>query len=178
MSKVIRVTAILAVLLDMIYFLLGRLAAPVLGLLLYSGSFDIFDGSTSMTYSLILFAVTTILSFAYTIAFMGYCIFMAVTAKSSSENIAMEISGFIIFGILGPLVSSISPLINVFINLLNAPPATFAITSTTRTYSSLFFVLHLVALGLAFIAFSFSICRKKYASIVVFEDDKEVDDNL
>ena len=169
MSKVIRVTSILALAFEFFYFLLGKTIAPVFGLM--TSGYSVFTGSTGATHGLVYLVFSFILGAVASLILTAFAIYLAVSANSDSESIGLEIFGYILLGVVIPLLSYIINLISTIFIGVASVPATLAIISTSKSYGTFFGILHTVAIGMIFIAFSFSICRKKYSTFEVYGED-------
>ena len=82
MSKAIRVTAILSLIAEVLYFLLGQLLGTVLGLINFTPK-GLLSGNTSgeLTTSVILLAVTIMGAAAYSIVVAGLDVYLFATAR-------------------------------------------------------------------------------------------------
>ena len=171
MSKAIRVTAVLSLIAEVLYFLLGQLLGTVLGLINFTPH-GLLSGSNSggLTTAVILLAVTLIVATAYSIVVAGLDVYLFVTAGSESENVVLEIIGLVFVGVLAPLGSLLSVLINV-IAARGAGQIGLVLVSSARSVVGYFGVLRSIAITLLIISLSFSIFRKKYAPIEVHPEE-------
>ena len=171
MSKAIRVTAILSLIAEVLYFLLGQLLGTVLGLINFTPK-GLLSGNNSgeLTTSVILLAVTIMGAAVYSIVVAGLDVYLLATARSESENVILEIIGLVYIGVLAPLGSLLSVLINVIAAHFTGQMG-LVLVSSARSMVGYFGVLSSIATTLLIISLSFSIFRKKYASIEVYPEE-------
>ncbi|MCR5848342.1 MAG: hypothetical protein K6G75_09525 [Lachnospiraceae bacterium] len=175
MSKVIKVTAILSIVFEVLYVLIGKIILPIAGLLFnsyYRYQIEETVKGAAIYYGLTLFGAI------FFIIMLLYAIVMIAASKSRSENIAPEISGFIVTGALMPIVSVFgrTAINTVVFRIVQAVSSVEAFTIMNQ-YGSFLSVIHTIALCLLFISLSFSICRKKYASNEEFYEEANKEDN-
>lgn len=172
MSKVIRVTAVLSLIAEVLYFLVGQLLGTVLGIPLFAphGIIDSFSDSSAMTLAIILVAVSLFGAALYSIIMVGLDVYLIVTAKSESENVVLEILGFIFFAVLAPLSTYINVLFNWIVSHFGGQ-VSLVMLSSARSMPGYFAILNNIAFALLFIALSFSICRKKFEAVEVYTED-------
>lgn len=165
-DRSIRITATVALILEVAFTLLGRFAIPVL--IFFSGSFggslrDYSDGF--MYYITRNFIGGSILL----VTILIFAILLINASKNRNESIGMEIAAMVIVGIALPIVNTI---INVFSNYLvvrNLSMGGISASSMLSQISSFFGIVHSAAVFLLFISCTISICRKKFVIPLEYE---------
>lgn len=89
MSKVIKVTAILSIVFEVLYVLIGKIILPIAGLLF--NSYYRYQIGETVKGAAIYYGLT-LLGAIFFIIMLLYAIVMIAASKSQSENIAPEIS--------------------------------------------------------------------------------------
>lgn len=175
MSKTIRITALLAVILKVTFILVGQIILPIVFLLLSgmktAGNVaDIFAGLGAY------FGMHTI-DFVFSAVFVVMCVLTILAAKSRDDKIIGEIIGLIVVGVVLPLLSTIGALVtNVFVtrSIISVSSYAYSNYALLNSYSGLLSGLNTTALVLYVFATSASVCRKKWSRDEEFE--KEISD--
>lgn len=157
MSKAIKITSIIALVLYLLYTIVGRMIFPLFALF---GEFTI-EGMAA--YYIVLF-----LGIVPFVTFIFYTIYAFNTANSSSDHIGVEISGLILHCAVFPLISQITFRI---ITIVLSKMLTSSISSSGRypyntyaimnSYASFLSFFGTIALSLLIISLTMSLARKK-----------------
>ncbi|MBQ6639168.1 MAG: hypothetical protein IJH82_11075 [Lachnospiraceae bacterium] len=181
MSKTIRVTAIVAVVIEVIYQIVGRFAVPYVVYLMNMsnligtsiGGYSARDENGVLIY-LIFAMITGVASLFVMLLFM---ILLMNAANSKNESIVMEICGLIFCAFLPSLLSVfISYGLSFFVARVFSNALAYGQYTTLSSGSSFLGFLHTAAIMLMVISFACSICRKKYVLPLEYEKGIGVED--
>ena len=163
MSRAIRITALVSMILYGVYVLVGRFAVPFM--VYFSGflgrSFVAGNNSEGLTY----YIVQTFFGSMFMLVFyLVYCILLINASKNRNEKIGLEISCLVLMGGAFPIVSLLRNIFGVyFINqILGLSSESLYVNSTMNTIGSMFGLLATIASILLVVSATISICRKKF----------------
>lgn len=172
MSKTIRILSVVALALDFIYLLVGRIIVPavVYARQIYSIYLSL-DNWTKCMPAVYMYIGASVLSGLGILFMWIYAIVMIVKAGTDSDKIGFEISGYVLMLVVAPLISGIVGLLTAFVGvglfLNNA--FTAGIYSVMNSAAASLGMIHSVAFSLVIIALTLSLARKKYENGVVEE---------
>ena len=168
MSKAIKVTAIVAVIMQVVNFLVGRFGIP-LGALFMSGNYYNGNMGTNGIFVYIVYAFFTgiIILFVY----LAFMILLINASNSKSENAALEITGIIILSVVVPLIGTlVSVGFSYFFNIGNLGSAMdYSSLALLRSYSSFGSIISGPSSVMMIISMVISLCRKKYVIPLEYE---------
>lgn len=174
MSKVIKTTAIIAVIMQIVHFVIGRFGVPIGLYLLGTGRMP------SSTQGMFVYLIYNF--FSGIIMIFIYVVFMILllnAAGGKSENIAMEIVGIVLLSVVIPLVMSLVSLGFTYIyNYFGAASAVdMATISQLNSYSSIGSLFTGPSSVLMVLSMAFSISRKKFVIPLEYEKGYGVSDD-
>ena len=166
MSKAIKVTAIVAVVMQVVYFLLGRFGIPVGSFFLFSNSYYS-SREGLLVYLIYAFFSGIIMVFVYVV----FMILLINASNSRSENIAPEIVGIVMLAAVIPLLSSAASLgFSYFYNIMSiGTAADFATIAELRNYSAFGSLFSGPSSILLIISLTMSLSRKKFLIPLEYE---------
>ena len=172
MSKTIRILSVVAIALDFIYILVGRIIVPAVAFVRQIYSFYLgLDYWSKCMPAVYVYIGASVLSGLGILFMWIYAIVMIVKAGTDSDRIGFEISGYVLMLGVAPLISGIVGLLTAFVGvglfLNNA--FTSGIYSVMNSAAASLGMLHSVAFSLVIIALTLSLARKKYENGVVEE---------
>lgn len=170
MSKTIRITAILGLLMYIGYIFFGKIIIPA-AIAMFSGRNYFLNGSAVGMYVGVQF-----IGFIPAVVFIVYSILALVAANSDRTGIGMEISGLALTAVIHPILAGIVAIfLNIFLYrgtgvLLVKPNLAYTGYTLLNTYSSYLNTFGVIARFLLVISLVVSACRKKTLEPIPYED--------
>lgn len=172
MSKTIRILSVVALALDLIYILVGRIIVPAVAYVRQINSIYLsLDNWTKCMPAVYMYIVVSVLSGLGILFMWIYAIVMIVKAGTDSDKIGFEISGYVLMLVVAPLISGIVGFLTAFVgvNLFLNDAFTAGTYSVMNSASASLGMIHSVAFSLVIIALTLSLARKKYENGIVEE---------
>ena len=164
MTKAIRIFAIISVVMEVLYLIVGRLLGPFLVMPLFYSGRDL-GGDSAAIYVLSGLISGGVIALIY----VAYMVLLIFAASGNSEKLGIEISGYVVLGIILPVFNMIY---SIFFNLIVGTVLSAAEVGTTsllNSGSAFFSVMSSVAHLLMIIALTMSLCRKKFVIPLEYE---------
>ena len=177
MEKSIKITAVLAVVSELAYVIIGRIIVPLIGGIIYGNRILSFSSNPVLTmlegmgtYYLVSFAGIII-----PILYIAFMLMLIAASKSTKRGIVPEVIGIIVMGAVMPILRLIFNLIvstSIYRILITINwDDSFPIYNMMGTYGGFLSILSTFALVLITISFTVSICRKKTMDISEFTEE-------
>ncbi len=163
MEKAIRVTAILALVIQVAYIAFGRFMLPLIAA--SATPYVTFNMDGQLVY----LAYTFGSSFVYLTAFVLFMVLLLFAAKNRGEKIGMEIACIVVTTVVIPLLNSaVAWFERLYLATMRSE--IYATVNVMNTYESFLSMLNMVSMILLVISCTISICRKKF--VIPLEYDK------
>ena len=177
MSRAIRITAIVALVLEAAYVIIGRFAGPLL--VYFSGFLGSSYIGSGMSAGLSLYIVEIfVTSMVRLVFFLVFCILLISTSKTRNEKTGLEITGLVIIGGVFPLLSLIINIIVTYVIGRSYSVSFYGIRSSLNAVSSMFGVVSSAATIMFVVSSTISICRKKFMIPVEYANGIGVNDEF
>lgn len=167
-DRAIRTTAIISLVLEIVFTLLGRFAFPIM--IFYSSGYpgkSLQGGySDGITYYI---SRNFIGSFLLLTAFIIFAVLLISTSKSNNEKIGMEIAAMAVTGIGLPVLNMIVSTLSTYAITARLSIEAIAANNVLGQAASYFGIINSAAILLLFISCTISICRKKYVIPLEYE---------
>lgn len=170
MSKTVKITAILGIVLYLGYIGLGKFIIPIVAGLLSRQSIFIKGPSVAMYLGVQMIGIVPF------IVFLVYSILAIVASGSESSNIGVEVSGLILLDVIHPILAGVLSLILTLLlyrgvgMIMPRPNDGYAGYSILANFSGYLSPMGVIARFLLTIALVTSACRKKSLAPIPNED--------
>ncbi|MBP5530022.1 MAG: hypothetical protein J6X80_08235 [Lachnospiraceae bacterium] len=175
MRKIIKITAIIAFVLEVLYALFGRFLIPVISGIIYSNRVLSYSSEPvkMLLIAIGVYMVVAIIGLVIPLIYLGFMFALIAASKSAKAGIGLEICGITVMGLVLPVLSRIAgivgtPLIANLVLRWGSADA-YGIYSTMNSSGAFLSVFGTVALVLIIVSFTVSLCRKKWARDDEFE---------
>ncbi len=166
MEKFIKITSIGAVISYLIFLFLGEWIGPFIYWILTKGpAMSSLDAGVALYYGMTLFNLIN------AFLFIMFTALIILAIKNDGTGIGVEITGFIIFLLVNPVINIYGKRILLVIgNRLILDAKSLAAYSIFSTGEGFFSILATISQGLMIIALTASICRKKWCPAETYNE--------
>ena len=179
MGRTIKITAIIAFALEVLYVIAGRFIIPLITGIIYSNRTLSYSNEPVKTLlvSMGLYFGIVIVGLIVPLLYLVFMIYLIASTKSQKTGIAIEILGVVLMGVVIPLVKVILSLVftPTISRLLSSWGSidSYAIYATMNASGAYVSILTTIGFVLLIMSFAFSISRKKWASDDIFKQGTE-----
>ena len=179
MGRTIKITAIIAFALEVLYVIVGRFIIPLITGIIYSNRILSYSNEPVKTLlvSMGLYFGIVIIGLIIPLLYLVFMIYLIASTKSQKTGIAIEILGIVLMG-------GVIPLVKVILSLVFTPTISrllsnwgsmdsYAIYATMNSSGAYVSILTTIGFVLLIMSFAFSISRKKWASDDIFKQGTE-----
>ena len=176
MEKSIKITAVLAVVSELAYVIIGRILIPLVGGIIYGNSLLSYSNNPVLILEgMGAYYLVSLAGIIIPILYIVFMIMLIGASKSINRSIVPEVLGIIVMGAVMPILTLIFNLIVsasiyrilMIINWDDSLP----IYNMMGAYGGFLSILSTIALVLITISFTVSICRKKTMDISEFTEE-------
>ena len=179
MGRTIKITAIIAFALEVLYVIAGRFIIPLITGIIYSNRILSYSNEPVQTLlvSMGLYYGIVIVGLIVPLLYLVFMIYLIASTKSQKTGIAIEILGIVLMGVVIPLVKVIlslvfTPTISRLLSNWGSMDS-YAIYATMNASGAYVSILTTIGFVLLIMSFAFSISRKKWASDDIFKQGTE-----
>ena len=179
MGRTIKITAIIAFALEVLYVIAGRFIIPLVTGIIYSNRTLSYSNEPvkSLLVSMGLYYGIVIVGLIVPLLYLVFMIYLIASTKSQKTGIAIEILGIVLMGVVIPLVRVIlslvfTPTISRLLSSWGSMDS-YAIYATMNSSGAYVSILTTIGFVLLIMSFAFSISRKKWASDDIFKQGTE-----
>ena len=179
MGRTIKITAIIAFALEVLYVIAGRFIIPLITGIIYSNRILSYSNEPVKTLlvSMGLYFGIVIIGLIIPLLYLVFMIYLIASTKSQKTGIAIEILGIVLMGVVIPLVKVIlslvfTPTISRLLSNWGSMDS-YAIYATMNASGAYVSILTTIGFVLLIMSFAFSISRKKWASDDIFKQGTE-----
>lgn len=179
MGRTIKITAIIAFALEVLYVIAGRFIIPLITGIIYSNRILSYSNEPVKTLfvSMGLYYGIVIVGLIVPLLYLVFMIYLIASTKSQKTGIAIEILGIVLMGVVIPLVRVIlslvfTPTISRLLSNWGSMDS-YAIYATMNSSGAYVSILTTIGFVLLIMSFAFSISRKKWASDDIFKQGTE-----
>ncbi len=179
MGRTIKITAIIAFALEVLYVIAGRFIIPLITGIIYSNRILSYSNEPVQTLlvSMGLYYGIVIVGLIVPLLYLVFMIYLIASTKSQKTGIAIEILGIVLMGVVIPLVKVIlslvfTPTISRLLSNWGSMDS-YAIYATMNSSGAYVSILSTIGFVLLIMSFAFSISRKKWASDDIFKQGTE-----
>ena len=179
MGRTIKITAIIAFAMEVLYVIAGRLIIPLITGIIYSNRSLSYSNEPVKTLlvSMGMYFAVVIIGLIVPLLYLVFMIYLIASTKSQKTGIAIEILGIVLMG-------GVIPLIKVILSIVATPfiarllsnwgsMDSYAIYATMNSSGAYVSILTTIGFVLLIMSFAFSISRKKWASDDIFKQGTE-----
>ena len=179
MGRTIKITAIIAFALEVLYVIAGRFIIPLITGIIYSNRILSYSNEPVKTLfvSMGLYYGIVIVGLIVPLLYLVFMIYLIASTKSQKTGIAIEILGVVLMGVVIPLVRVIlslvfTPTISRLLSSWGSMDS-YAIYATMNSSGAYVSILTTIGFVLLIMSFACSISRKKWASDDIFKQGTE-----
>lgn len=179
MGRTIKITAIIAFALEVLYVIAGRFIIPLITGIIYSNRTLSYSNEPVKTLlvSMGLYFGVVIIGLIVPLLYLVFMIYLIASTKSQKTGIAIEILGIVLLGVVIPVVRVIlsivaTPLIARLLSTWGSVDS-YLIYTTMNSSGAYVSILSTIGFVLLIMSFAFSISRKKWASDDIFKQGTE-----
>ena len=179
MGRTIKITAIIAFAMEVLYIIAGRIIIPLVTGIIYSNRTLSYSNEPvkSLLVSMGLYYGIVIVGLIVPLLYLVFMIYLIASTKSQKTGIAIEILGVVLMGVVIPLVRVIlslvfTPTISRLLSSWGSMDS-YAIYATMNSSGAYVSILSTIGFVLLIMSFAFSISRKKWASDDIFKQGTE-----
>ena len=179
MGITIKITAIIAFAMEVLYIIAGRIIIPLVTGIIYSNRTLSYSNEPvkSLLVSMGLYYGIVIVGLIVPLLYLVFMIYLIASTKSQKTGIAIEILGVVLMGVVIPLVRVIlslvfTPTISRLLSSWGSMDS-YAIYATMNSSGAYVSILSTIGFVLLIMSFAFSISRKKWASDDIFKQGTE-----